>query len=128
MKKMMIMLAAFAMAALFAGSSAMAFEKAGFGTLEMGTTFAPGNSILNIGLSPKVYGVYFTDGVGASDAQWFTIGAGHPGGNELYGTAQNLTNTYKKKFEAGTTFAASIFELPTGPNSAEDWSNNDWTY
>jgi len=91
------------------------------GQLVLGTDSATTKS-LTIGLSPKVVGAYFTNGTSTGTAQWFTIGAAHPGGLHLYGTAQNLTNNYKKKFTPGTTINKNLFALPAVPDSADDWS------
>ena len=127
MKKMIIMLAVFALTSLVVGSNAMAFSVSGLGELKMGSSaVAAGNSALTIGLSPKVFGLYYTDGDAPGTAQWFAIGAAHPGGNEMYAGAQNLTNTYKQKFEAGTELTEALFALPTQASSAEDWSAGGW--
>jgi len=91
------------------------------GELKLGTKGSADNELV-IGLSPKVVAAYFTDGTTAGQAQWFTIGTAHPGGLHLYGTAQNLTNNYKKKFVPGATINKTLFALPAQPDSADDWS------
>lgn len=121
MKKMTSLLLAFAVSVLVFASSAMAYEKAGTGELQMGVP-----AMKPIGLSPKVYGIYYTNGTDAGTAQWFAIGTAHPGGNEMYATAQNLTNNYKKTFTAGTTINSALFALPASPNSADAWTDALW--
>ncbi len=120
MKKLAKLLACVAMLAIVAAPSAMAFEESGSGELE----FTGPN--LKVGLSPKVWGIYFTNGASTQTAQWYAIGAVHPGGNEMYSTAQDLTNTYKKAFTAGTTIDSALFGLPATPESAETWVANGW--
>ena len=98
----------------------------GEGALALGAGSATTAPILTIGLSPKVRASYFTDGTSAGTAQWYAIGTVHPGGTEVYGTAQNLNNVYKRTFTTGTTIDTAFFGLPSGPNSASDWSDNGW--
>ncbi len=71
---------------------------------------------LNIGLSPKVFGRYVTDGDSEITAQWYAIGTVHPGGNVGYATAQDVNNIYMKKFITGdvtTTITDTIQETKT---------------
>ena len=123
MKKLAGLLTMVAMASLLFAGSAMAYENDSTGSLDFhaGTATA-----LSIGLSPKVHAIYYTDGTDAGTAQWYAIGAAHPGGNTIYATAQNLTNTYSKSFTTGTTINAALFALPASKNSASAWSDAGW--
>lgn len=94
------------------------------GKLEIGGS--AGSEDTEIGLSPKVVAIYFTNGTTQATAQWYAVGTVHPGGNEIFGTAQNLTNTYSKDYLTGTTINSTLYDLPTGPNSDVEWSDNGW--
>ena len=80
-----------------------------------------------IGLSPKVYARYINPGTTDATAQWFSICTAHPGGNVIYGTAQNLNNLYKKSFITGTPLSTSNMDIPAAADSASDWSTNGWS-
>ncbi len=95
------------------------------GKLEVGGV-TTGSAALEVGLSPKVVAIYFTDGTTQATAQWYAIGAVHPGGNEIFGTAQNLTNTYSKGYLTGTAINSGLYGLPTGPDSDSEWVTNGW--
>ena len=66
---------------------------------------------ISIGLSPKVYARYVTDGTTEVTAQWYAIATVHPGGNVGYATAQDVNNIYMQKFVTGdvtTTITSQI--------------------
>ncbi|GAB6081217.1 hypothetical protein JCM30471_01310 [Desulfuromonas carbonis] len=83
---------------------------------------------LIIGLSPKVTARYINPGTTQATAQWFAIATAHPGGNTVYGTAQNLNNIWQKGFKTGTALTTDLMNIPVSVNSADDWSNNGWKY
>lgn len=79
-----------------------------------------------VGLSPKVEAYYVNIGTGTTDSQWYAISAIHPGGNKVYGTAQDVNNVYSQDHTTGTATATSLQKLPTGPLSGSLWSTNGW--
>jgi len=79
-----------------------------------------------IGLSPKVESYYITDGTNSTNSQWYAISAVHPGGNKVYGTAQDVNNVYSQDHDTGTSTNASLILIPASPQSASDWSTNGW--
>lgn len=127
MKKIIVLMTALFVA--FSFTNVFAYEvlsTAGTdGKLELGA--AASSRSLEIGMSPKVVGIYFTDGTDQATSQWYAIGAVHPGGDEIYGTAQNLTNTYSKTYATGTAINSGLYDLPTGPNSDSEWVTNGWS-
>lgn len=129
MKKIISSILVFA-GVLALGSSAFAAQYTsadGEGGLKLGTGSATASPAIIIGLSPKVRASYITDGTDKGTAQWYAIGTVHPGGTELFGTAQNLNNVYKQTFTTGTTINDAFFELPATPNSASQWSDAGWS-
>lgn len=106
-------------------STALAAETGSitYGELVIGS--ASGES-LTIGLSPKVGGRYINPGTDNATAQWFAIATAHPGGNMVYGSAQNLNNIYQKGFTTGTALDTTVMALPGTANSASEWSNAGW--
>ncbi len=104
-------------------SSAIASEDV-LGTGEI--TIGANSTELIIGLSPKVTARYICPGTTDATSQWFSIATAHPGGNTLYGTAQNLNNIDQQDFETGTALDNSVLDIPASANSASDWSTNGW--
>jgi len=89
-----------------------------------GANLANGNPSgdLSIGLSPKVFARYVTDGTTETTAQWYAIGTVHPGGNVGYATAQDVNNIYMKKFVTGdvtTTITDTIQETKAAVYDAD---------
>lgn len=94
-----------------------------YGELVLGATSGVS---LTIGLSPKVAARYINPGADNATAQWFAIATAHPGGNMVYGSAQNLNNIYQKGFTTGEALDTSIMALPGTANSASEWSDTGW--
>jgi hypothetical protein len=85
----------------------------GGGVLTVGDDAGEASPDLTIGLSPKVFARYLTDGDTETTAQWYAIATVHPGGNVGYATAQDVNNIYMKEFITGdvtTTITATIQE------------------
>lgn len=94
------------------------------GTLTIGTH---ANSIdLVIGLSPKVTAYYINPGATDATAQWFAMSSAHPGGNTIYGTAQDVNNIYSKTFTTGTALTATNMATPAVAGSAAAWETALW--
>lgn len=82
---------------------------------------------LTVGLSPKVSATYTNPGTTDATAQWFAMSTAHPGGNTIYGTAQDVNNIYQKSFVTGTALDATIMATPTVAGSAAAWTGSSWT-
>lgn len=106
-------------------STSFAYNVYASGEITIGGNDADSTDI-TIGLSPKVVAKYENPGTTDATAQWFAIATAHPGGNMIYGTAQNLNNIYSKEFTTGTALSATVLDIPTNANSASDWSDNGW--
>lgn len=100
------------------------------GELDLFTTTAgmvtTGDEQSPIGLSPKVVARYKTSGTDATDTQWFAIGTLHPGGNKVFGTAQDVNNVYSQDHSTGTAVATSLDKIPALGQSSSVWSNAGW--
>jgi len=79
-----------------------------------------------VGLSPKVKAYYANVGTGTTDSQWYGISAVHPGGNRVFGTAQDVNNVYSQDHATGTDLDTSLTKIPASPASASDWSDKNW--
>lgn len=91
-----------------------------------GVTVDGGDGVTPIGLSPKVEAYYVSDGTDSTDSQWYAISSIHPGGNKVYGTAQDVNNVYSQDHATGTDLDTSLQKIPASPQSASDWSTNEW--
>ena len=81
---------------------------------------------LIIGLSPKVTAYYVSNGSTEVASQWYAMSTLHPGGNLVYGTAQDVNNVYSQDYKAGDTTADYLKKIPTDPQSATVWSSSGW--
>lgn len=81
-----------------------------------------------VSLSPSVSAVYIQPvaQANATTAQWYAIGAGHPGGTKVYATAQNITNIWTKGITDATELTTVLGEIPESQVSETDWSDNSW--
>lgn len=97
------------------------------GTLEMGDISDPTLGV-EVSLSPSISAVYIqpTAVADKAEAQWYAIGAGHPGGTQVYATAQNITNIYTKSIADATELTTVLGEIPESKVSESDWSTNSW--
>lgn len=118
----------FVMFALSANAFAAVIDSSG-GELDLfvvGTSVDTNDGADAIGLSPKVVAKYKSDGTDSTDTQWYSIATIHPGGNKVYGTAQNINNVYSQDHATGSDVDASLDKIPASANSASDWSTNNW--
>ncbi len=89
---------------------------------------ATGATQLDIGLSPKVVARYVTDGTTTVTAQWYAVAAGHPGGNKMYCTGQNLNNIGSDDYLTGTTFTKTLLAIPTTKASEDAFETLGWDF
>lgn len=118
----------FMMLALSANAFSAVIDSSG-GELDLfvaGTSVDANDGSAAIGLSPKVVAKYKSDGTNSTDTQWYAISAIHPGGNKVYGTAQNINNVYSQDHATGSNVDDSLDKIPASEDSAIDWSNNNW--
>lgn len=94
------------------------------GELNIGSNAA--STVLNIGLSPKVVARYNNGGSTTATSQWYSIATGHPGGNVIYATAQDLNNIYKQPYITGTTIDDTILNISLTKASVSVWTTNNW--
>ena len=97
------------------------------GQLEMGGTDS--SPEFSCGLSNEVRAHYVTDGVSGTAAQWYAIGTYHLGGNNVYGTAQDITNVYKLSDTAAKAPGAKYTAwtgFPEDSDSSNLWSGDIW--
>ena len=84
---------------------------------------------LAMGLSSNVHGYYDTDGTSAAPAQWYVIGTYHLGGNNVYGTAQDITSLYKLADDDAKT-PGELYTwgsgLPADSGDSNTWSGTVW--
>ena len=80
---------------------------------------------LTVGMSNEVRGLYRIES-GATQPQWFAIATYHIGGNNVYGTAQDITNIFKLTDgkEPGSEFTWS--GLPEDSTASNEWSSGVW--
>lgn len=125
MKKYLIIALCVMMGVCGSISSALAAETGTLtsGELVIGTACGIPTTI---GLSPKVLARYVNAGTDATSAQWFSIATAHPGGNMMYGSAQNVNNIFMQPFTTGTQLTADLMDIPETAGSASDWSANGW--
>jgi len=119
-KRIFLML--FVLSAFSLNANAAPVESAG-GELTLPTS----GSDLVIGLSPKVAAYYASNGATETASQWYSISALHPGGNTVYGTAQDVNNVYSKTYVTGEDPTTYFADIPTDPQSASVWSDEGWS-
>lgn len=124
MKKYFIITLCMIIGGLVCASSALALDS---GVVNGELTIGTSTRVTTIGLSPKVSARYINPGTDDATSQWFSIATAHPGGNLIYGSAQNLNNIYHKSFTTGTALSTTNMNIPAGPDSAIDWSTNLWS-
>ena len=90
-------------------------------------TLPTSGSDMVVGLSPKVVAYYLSNGAGETASQWFAISTLHPGGNTVYGTAQDVNNVYSKGYTTGDDPTTYFADIPTDPQSASVWSDEGWS-
>jgi len=96
------------------------------GELNMGTT--GGSPALDVGLSPKVVARYVSPGNSSVTAQWYAMAAGHPGGNKLYCSGQNLNNIGSRTYATGTAFSNAILNIPATQASEDAFQTLGWDF
>lgn len=79
---------------------------------------------LSIGLSSQVSAVYENGGV--ANPQWFAIAASHLGGNQVYGTASDITNLYRLDTPKTPGEQADWAGMPADPDSSNEWQGDVW--
>jgi hypothetical protein len=106
-----------------------------------GSNDSDGNATkqISVGLSPKVFARYVTDGTTESSAQWYALATVHPGGSIGYGTAQDVNNIYMKSFSTGDETTTITNNIPTEKDpaattdadgnevAAATWTNLGWS-
>lgn len=85
------------------------------------------NPALTVGLSPKVSAYYVNPGTSDATAQWFAMSTAHPGGNIIYGTAQDVNNIYQKGFTTGTALTSTNMATPAVAGSSAAWTGASWS-
>lgn len=131
MKKNIIMM--LILACMFVvGSSTLVFAEdvlstAGeIGELNIGND---ANSLtLDIGLSPKVVARWVSPGTTIVLAQWYALAVGHPGGNRIYCSGQNLNNMGYMGYSTGTTLDNAVLNIPTTKASEDDFRTLGWSF
>ena len=85
-----------------------------------------GDGYAPIGLSPKVQAFYVSNGGTVTESQWYAISTGHPGGNKVYATAQDVNNIFSKSYTTADEMSTYLQSIPTDPQSASVWTTNEW--
>ena len=96
------------------------------GELNIGTTGA--SNPMDIGLSPKVVARYVSPGTSVILAQWYAMAAGHPGGNRIYCSGQNLNTIGKQAYATGTALDANTLALPATQASEDAFQTLGWNF
>lgn len=139
-----IIVALFGVLLLSSSAFAAANDNTASGTLPIGgsaLTAGGASGDLSIGLSPKVFARYVTDGDSEVTSQWYAIATVHPGGNVGYATAQDVNNIYMKAFVTGaatttitgaiqttkTVVAADATDEAIAAALAATWGGQEWS-
>ena len=96
------------------------------GELDFSAAVTSGDPALVVGLSPSVVAYYLSNGTDEVASQWYAISTLHPGGNLVYGTAQDVNNVYSQDYKSGDTTSNYLTLIPTDPQSASVWSDEGW--
>ena len=87
---------------------------------------ADSTNFLVIGVSSQVRALYRIDS--GTQVQWYGIATYHLGGNNVYGTAQDITNIYKLSGDPGKQ-PGSEFDwsgMPADSTASSSWSSGVW--
>ena len=141
MKKIIIMLA---LMLSFTTLSFATEDATDTGVLSIGT----GSVALTVGISSGVSLRYVSPGDTPTNAQGYSIGAVHQGGNRAYVTAQDVNNIYFRDTLPGDEATAALGEIPVVADplpgdpvlvtidgvevlqtpQAATWTNNGWLF
>jgi len=81
---------------------------------------------LNVGMSSQVTAVYENGSGAGTNPQWYAIAASHLGGEQVYGTAQDVSNTYKLSTPKTPGAVATFTGMPADSSSSNVWDNATW--
>ena len=96
------------------------------GELDLSAATESGSGGPIIGLSPKVAAYYLSNGNTVTSSQWYAMSTGHPGGNKVYATAQDVNNIYSKEYSTAAAMSTYLQSIPTVGQSASAWTDEDW--